>query len=164
MVIYTYDGKIIIGDSNMINNNLRWCREELEMTQKELGYVFGVSNNTVSGWETAHDTMPFNKLMKFCNLYDYSLDFVCGLIRKNIKYGKFETDKIKIGKKLKEIRKSLGLSQQKFAEKCGLSQTTYSHYETGFNLITTMTAFSICKTYNISMDYIVGRTNNVKIK
>lgn len=33
----------------MINNNLKYCREELEMTQQELGYVFGVSKNTVSG-------------------------------------------------------------------------------------------------------------------
>ena len=32
----------------MINNNLKFCRESLEMTQKELGYVFGVAESTVS--------------------------------------------------------------------------------------------------------------------
>ena len=95
----------------MFENNLRWCREELEMTQKELGYVFGVSDSAVRAWETAHDSIPLNKLIKFCNMYDFSLDFVCGLIRKNVKYGKFNTDKVKIGKKLKELRKSLKLSQ-----------------------------------------------------
>lgn len=72
----------------MIENNLKYCREELEMTQKELGYIFGVSKYTISGWETGKDTMPLSKLIKFCNLYDYSLDFVVGLVRKNIKYGK----------------------------------------------------------------------------
>lgn len=51
------------------------------------------------------------------------------------------------------------MSQLKFADKCGISQTTYSHYETGLNLITTMNAYAICKTYNISLDYLVGRTN-----
>ena len=132
----------------MINNNLKWCREELEMTQEELGYVFGVSRKTISGWETASDPIPFNKLIKFCNLYHYSLDFVLGLTRNNDKNNiEIKVDKKKIGNKLKELRKSLNLSQQKFASKCGLSQTTYSHYETGFNLITTMTAYSICKTY-----------------
>ena len=35
----------------MMNNNIKFCREELEMTQKELGNVFGVSFKTVAGWE-----------------------------------------------------------------------------------------------------------------
>ena len=48
------------------------------------------------------------------------------------------------------------MSQLKFADKCGISQTTYSHYETGLNLITTINAYAICKTYNISLDYLVG--------
>lgn len=65
--------------------------------------------------------------------------------------------------RLKDLRDSLNLSQQKFANKCGISQTTYSHYETGLNLITTLNAYAICKTYNISMDYLVGRTKNKKI-
>ena len=147
----------------MFENNLRWCREELEMTQTELGYIFGVSDSAVRSWETAHDSMPLTKLIKFCNLYDYSLDFVCGLTKKNIKYGKFETNKEKIGKKLKELRTNLNLSQQALADECKISQTTYSGYETGHYLINTTNLYYICKTYNISMDYLVGRTNNLKI-
>ena len=72
----------------MFDNNRRYCRGELEMTQAELGYIFGVSDSAVRSWETAHDSIPLPKLIKFCNMYDYSLDFVCGLIRNNIKYGK----------------------------------------------------------------------------
>lgn len=144
----------------MLDNNLKWCREELEMTQEELGFVFGVSRKTISGWETANNSIPFSKLIKFCNLYNYSLDFVIGLKRKNIKCDiKIKTNKKEIGKKLKRLRESLNLSQLKFADKCGISQTTYSHYETGLNLITTINAYAICKIYNVSMDYLVGRTN-----
>jgi len=148
----------------MINNNLKYAREELEMTQEELGYVFGVSRKTISGWETASNTIPFAKLIKFCNLYNYSLDFIMGFTRNNLKYNtQIKTNKQQIGNRLKELRDSLNLSQLKFADKCGISQTTYSHYETGLNLITTLNAYAICKTYNISMDYLVGRTNNKKI-
>lgn len=148
----------------MYDNNLRFCREELGMTQKELGYVFGVTDSAVRSWETAHDTIPLPKLIKFCNMYNFSLDFAVGLNRKNIEYGKFKTDKVKIGKKLKELRKSLNLSQQELADDCKISQTTYSGYETGHYLISTHNLYYICKTYNISMDYIVGRTNNKQIK
>ncbi len=148
----------------MLNNNLKYCREELEMTQTELGYVFGVSKNTVSGWENAHDTMPFNKLVKFCNLYNYSLDFVCGFTRKNITYKiPIKADKKQIGKKLKELRGKLNLSQQALANECSFSQATYSSYETGKYLINSMTIYTICKTYNISMEWLTGRSNNIHI-
>ena len=72
----------------MLDNNLRYCREELEMTQEELGIVLGASKQTISNWETGYTPMPLPKLIRFCNLYDYSLDFVCGFNRKNIKYNK----------------------------------------------------------------------------
>ena len=68
-----------------------------------------------------------------------------------------------IGKKLKELRKSLNISQQKLSDDCKISQTTYSTYETGRYLINTITIYTICKKYNISMDYLVGRTNNKKL-
>lgn len=138
----------------MLENNLKYCREELEMTQKELGYVFGVSRYTVHGWENGHDTIPLNKLVKFCNLYGYSLDFVCKL-SKNTKYNKIHLDKNIIGNNLKKLRKKLNLSQQQLANECNISQTTYSGYETGKYLINTITLYIICKKYNISMDYLL---------
>lgn len=148
----------------MIENNLKYCREELEMTQKELGYIFGVSKYTISGWETGKDTMPLSKLIKFCNLYDYSLDFVVGLVRKNIKYGKkINIDKKEIGFKLKKVRQSLNLTQQVLSNECGFSQTTYSGYETGRYLVNTITIYTICKKYNISMDWICGRGKKLHI-
>ncbi len=148
----------------MFDNNLKYCREELEMTQAELGYVFGVSDASVRSWENAKDPMPLTKLIKFCNLYDYSLDYVVGLTRRNIKYGKFETNKIQIGNKLKELRNMLNLTQQKLADECKIVQTTYSGYETGHYLINTANLYYICKTYNISIDWVVGRSKDIYIK
>lgn len=148
----------------MYNNNIKFCREELEMTQSELGYVFGVSKQTISGWETANDTIPFNKLVKFSNMYDYSLDYISGFTRNNTKYKKTECNKVEIGKRLKLLRNELNLSQQELADDCNISQTTYSDYETGNYLINTITIYTICKKYNVSMDWIVGRTNNKYLK
>ncbi len=144
----------------MIKNNLKYCREELEMTQKELGYVFGVSRYTVHGWENGHDTMPLNKLVKFCNLYGYSLDFVCNLSKQKIKHSKIDLNKYAIAEKLKNLRKELNLSQSKLADECNISQTTYSGYETGKYLINTITLYTICKKYNVSMEYILGQKEN----
>ena len=137
----------------MIENRLKECREELEMTQTELGYVFGVQKGTVSNWENAYETIPLKKLVKFSNLYGYSLDFILSLTRENKKYSdKIKLDKKIVGEKLKTLRKSLKLSQQKIADECGISRATYCHYEIGMNLITTLTLYSICKNHKISID------------
>ena len=123
----------------LINNNLKNCREELEITQEEVGKVLGVSRKTVTGWENNYDTMPLSKLVKFSNLYNYSLDYILGLSSKN-DYQKIDKlDKKKIGNNLKAIRNSLNLTQQQIADECMISQTTYSNYETGQYLITTFT-------------------------
>lgn len=133
----------------MIKNNIKYCREELEMTQQELGYIFGVSGSTVAGWENDHDTMPLTKLVRFSNMYKYSLDFIVGLSRAN-NYKEVKIDKKKIGSNLKTIRDKLKLSQQQIADECMISQTTYSNYETGLYLINTLTLYTICLKHNLS--------------
>lgn len=137
----------------MLDNNLKYAREDLEMTQEELGYVFGVKKATISNWENGYDIIPLNKLIKFCTLYDYSLDFIVGFTRENKIYPKLDkVDKVKIGKKLKDLRRKLGLTQQEIANECSISRATYCHYELGMNLVSTLTLYTICKNHKISMD------------
>ncbi len=134
----------------MLDNNIKYCREELEMTQEELGYVFGVTGFTVSGWENNNDTMPLPKMVKFSNLYHYSLDFITGLSKEN-KYIKIDKlDKINIGNKLKEIRLKLGLTQQQIANECMITQQSYSLYENGKTLITSLVLYTICYNHKLS--------------
>lgn len=135
----------------LINNNLKNCREELEITKEELGRILGVSRKTVTGWENNYDTMPLSKLVKFSNLYKYSLDYILGLSSKD-DYQKIDKlDKKKIGNNLKAIRTELNLTQQQIADECMISQTTYSNYETGQYLITTLTLYTICHNHELSI-------------
>lgn len=137
----------------MLDNNLKYAREDLEMTQEELGYVFGVKKATISNRENGYDIIPLNKLVKFCNLYNYSFDFIVGFTRENKIYPKLnKIDKIKIGKNLKDLRNRLNLTQQQIADECSISRATFCHYELGMNLISTLTLYTICKNHKISMD------------
>lgn len=141
----------------MYDNNLRQIRENLEMTQKELGVVFGVDESTYRGWESGRDVIPLKHLIRFSNLYDVSIDYLLKLSQSNIQYEKYKINKENIGKRLKNIRKEMNLTQSKIAKECMISQTTYSNYEKGYYLVTTMTLYTICKNHKLSMDEVLGR-------
>lgn len=142
----------------MIATNLKRCRENLEMTQTELGNVFGVHNSTVRGWENAYDTMPLRKLVKFSNMYNYSIDYILGLSKSNKIFDtKIKLNRKSIGNKIRTIRKKLNLSQQELADICSISRACLSHYEIGMSLINTITLYTLCKTYNLSIDELLRK-------
>ena len=82
----------------LINNNLKHCRENLEMTQEELGYVLGVTKGTVANWENGNDSIPLRQVVKICNQYDLSVDYLLGISRSNKEYFKIpKLNKVNIG-------------------------------------------------------------------
>ena len=62
--------------------------------------------------------------------------------------------------KLKEIRKAKGISQLKLALDLNMSQNTISRYETGEREPGINELIKIADYFNISVDYLLGRTNN----
>ena len=83
---------------------------------------------------------------RFCNQFNYSLDFVLGLTRRNIKYNKdIKLDQKQIGQNLKLLIEKSSLSQQQIADKCSIERSTYSHYEIGLSLITTLSLTQFIK-------------------
>ena len=61
-----------------------------------------------------------------------------------------------ISARLKAIRKEHKLTQQAFADKFGISQSSYSGYESGTIAPTLFFLIQVAKEYNISMDYLTG--------
>lgn len=55
------------------------------------------------------------------------------------------------------------MNQTKIAKILGMSQTGYSKYETGKNDIPTAILIKLADYYEVSVDYILERTNNPKI-
>ena len=65
-----------------------------------------------------------------------------------------------LAKKLKEFRKKTGWSQQKLAEKAGLSYNTITKIEQGAATMPTIqTMIKIADAFGISLDELVGRKN-----
>ena len=59
------------------------------------------------------------------------------------------------GERVKEIRKNLSLTLEKFGEKVGAKKNTISAIETGRNSLTEQMAVSICREFNVNYDYLM---------
>ena len=62
--------------------------------------------------------------------------------------------------RLKEIRKSKGISQLKMAVDLNTNQNTISRYETGAREPSINELIKIADYLNVSVDYLLERTNN----
>lgn len=60
------------------------------------------------------------------------------------------------GKRIREIRKKNGLNQAEFAKKIDSTQDMVSRYEKGDIDLSTAMIIKICKTFNVSADYLLG--------
>jgi len=61
--------------------------------------------------------------------------------------------------RLKELRESKGLNQQGLAIKLNMSQPSISYYETGERKPDLDTLIMISDYFNVSIDYLVGRSD-----
>ncbi|MBQ8503671.1 MAG: helix-turn-helix transcriptional regulator [Clostridia bacterium] len=66
-------------------------------------------------------------------------------------------------RRIRDLREDNDMNQTKIAEYLGMSQTGYSKYETGENDIPTLVLIKLADFYNVSVDYILNRTNNPEL-
>lgn len=65
--------------------------------------------------------------------------------------------------RLRDLREDMDLNQTQIAEILHTSQTVYSRYEREFQTIPVEHLLILADFYNVSIDYILGRTNNKKL-
>ena len=147
----------------MYKNRLKEIRESANLTQKSIADILNLSKSQYSNYETEYATMPIKYLSNLCDYFDVSLDFIFELSnQKTYDDSQNMIDKLKSGKRLKEFRKEYKITQRKLANILNTTFTTISSYECGINIINTNYLYAICKKYNISADYLLGKIDSPK--
>ena len=90
---------------------------------------------------------------------DYLFEFTSISFYKN---SKEKINKVLSGERLRNFRKDNKITQDKLAAVLNVSRSTIAEYERGTNLIATPFLYTICKKYNISADYLLGKIDSPK--
>ena len=141
--------------------NIKNIRLNADKTQKDIADLMNISRSTYALWESNNNIFPIDRLVDFCNIFNISLDYVLNLSFKKT-YIKANINIDKSSKRLKNLRKEFNLTQEKLALYLKTNKSVICNYEKKRSIIATPFLYDICKKYNISADYLMGRIDNPK--
>ena len=148
----------------LYSERLKFLREEVEKTQKDVASILKISNSRYSFYETETDIIPINHLINLCYYFNISIDYIFSFTNvKQYKNSSNDIDNTLVGKRLKEFRKEHKITQDKLASILNTNQSVIANYERGRTIISTPFLYTICKKYGVSADYLLGKTNEPKM-
>lgn len=66
-------------------------------------------------------------------------------------------------RRIRDLREDADLTQAAVAARLGIQQTVYSRYERGYQTIPLEHLIALADFYQVSLDYLTGRTNKREI-
>lgn len=134
-------------------------RERFGLTRIQMAKIINVSNSLYGRYEKEIQIIPIKHLNTLCNYFGVSIDYIFRLTDTiNYSNSAYDIDKNKMITRLKGFRKENKLTQIKLAQILNIANGTIAEYERGTNIIATPFLYTICKNYNVSADYLLGKT------
>lgn len=120
----------------------------MKMTMEEFGSRIGITRGAVSNIEKRNGKLTNQILHSVCQEFNVNKNW--------LQTG--NGDMFGINTRLREVRRTLNMTQQAFADKLGVKRNTVGQWECGINALTDQTIFSICREFNVNEEWL--RTGN----
>ena len=144
----------------MYNEKLKELRENNNLKQYQVADILNIYKGLYNEYETEYEIIPIKHLNTLCNYFQVSFDYIFGFTNiSNYKNSKEVIDACIVGKRLKEFRKEHKYTQEKLSSILNIARSALANYERGRNIIATPFLYTICKKYNLSADYLLGKIN-----
>lgn len=138
---------------------LKYLRESELLTQKQIAEKIDCGHRAYAYYEENKRDIPTAVLIQLAELYDVSTDYILD----RTECPKSSPTSSVASYQFAQIRKSRSLSQKEVAEALFIAQNTYSCYENSTRDIPNTTLIRLADFYDVSVDYILGRTDNPKL-
>ena len=153
---------MVLGEYYMFNTlRIKELRVKNNLTQSDMANILGTGRSSYAMWESNNNIIPLKRLIILADYFHVNLDYLFGFTNE-IKMVSRDYDINLCALRLKEFRKGNKLTQNKIANILHIDQPTWSIYENGKSLIGTPFLYDICKKYNLSADYLLGKIDNPK--
>ena len=147
----------------MKSTRLEELREEHNLTKKEIAKALKVSTSIYCRWENDKDSIPTIRLNELANFYNINIDYILRLTNNKVTMKKSIINKNLISARTRELRMEMKYTLRDIAKILNTTSSTWSAYETGKTLILSSFLIKICQINKISVDWLLGRTDNPKI-
>lgn len=139
-------------------------REDNDLTQAQIAEAINKSRGGYANIEAEIANIKLIDLIKFCDCYNLSLDYVCNLTKTKSYTNAITSNRpIKdiLSEKLIEFEKDQNVQSKEIAEFLQIQKNSYTMYKSNKypNIIQTLMLKKICDKYNYSMDWFVGKSN-----
>lgn len=151
-------------EKKSIYKRLADVRVDKDIKQKDIAEILNITSQTISKWEHGEGPIPLIRINEICNVTNSTIDYTAGLTQKKTNTTNLnQISKELVGSRLREFRKTAGFTQQELADKLKTTQSTISAYENGKTLLLSSFAYQIARDYNVSMDWLCGRSEEMWI-
>lgn len=147
-----------------INERLKEIRTYYGYSQTYIAEKLGIKQSVYAGWELNIRLIPLKHLNNISNIYGLNIDYILGLSDVKKKTFLHSYDKDIISKRLKEIRYDYALKVNEFADAINVSQAAIYSYENKRRLIQTYVCYDIARKFNVSVDWLLGKSNNKELQ
>lgn len=136
-----------------IREIIKQKRLEKNMTMKQVADAVGVSEATVSRWESGEiANMKHRNIVDLANLLNIEPAILMGWDK--------EKALQEFGNRIRQSRNKKNWSQQELANKIGTSKSVISGYETGKNDPSQTVVLKLAKALDVSINYLMGKNTS----
>ena len=140
---------------------LKDLREDKFWNQQTIASLLNINRRTYAEYELQNNMLPIKYIPKISNIYNVSIDYICGITNKPSPSITSTFDNTKILSNLRILREQNNLTQKALALSLSYGQNTISEYENGIRTIPLDYLIKTALFYHISLDEIF---NEIKIK
>lgn len=130
----------------MFGERIAEQRKKLGLNQEELAGKIGVSRSALSLYEIDRREPDLETVKKIASLFGVTTDYLLGA----------EEGNTMIGKRINELRKSSGMTQEELGKKLGVIKQTVSSWENDSSEPNHAATIALAKLFGVTTDYLLG--------
>ena len=141
---------------NEFQERLQELLIENNLSRLQLSKIIKISFETLNGYFNRDFYPELSIAIKLANYFQCSLDYLMGLSEI---YNNNDKNELSFIETINKLKKENNISIEKLMKAINMSETNFYRWQRGDNTPSMLSLISIAKYFDVSLDYLVGYTN-----